>query len=268
VTDRSVHILGSPGFLIGLSLLLSNDFVFKEQFHNGFTGKLSDFAGLFALTLFWIAFFPHRKTFICVATAVLFVFWKSSYSQFLIEGWNHLPFFGINRTVDYSDLSALLMLPLAYSYCKSSAGVYVSRKFIYAIAVVSVFAFTATQFSQKTPFNDQYQFKSSRKELLERISRLPRDGVSDSFWKENSFEITFDSCNDNANVSLEERGDQTIITLKQMEYRCPSKGNPQTMREYFEKEFIDKLHEEPISKSAQVLYISSSSPAASNTPSP
>ena len=47
MTDRSVHILGSPGFLVGLLLLLSNDFVFKEQFHNGFTGKLSDFAGLF-----------------------------------------------------------------------------------------------------------------------------------------------------------------------------------------------------------------------------
>ena len=268
MTDKSVHILGSPGFLIGLSILLSNDFIFKEQFHNGFTGKLSDFAGLFVFSLFWIAFFPRRKTFICVATAVLFVFWKSSYSQFLIEGWNHIAFFGVNRTVDYSDLSALLILPLAYFYCKTFAGVCVSRRFIYAIAVVSVFAFTATQYSQKTPFNDQYQFTSSRKELLERISRLPKEGVSDSFWKGNSFEITFDSCNGRANVSLEERENQTVITLKQMEYRCPSKANPQTMRAYFEKEFIDKLHEEPVSKSAQVLYIWSSPPATSNTPLP
>jgi len=68
-----------------LSLLLSNDFVFKEQFHNGFTDKLSDFAGLFVFSLFWIAFFPRHKRFICISTAVLFVFWKSAYSQFLLK---------------------------------------------------------------------------------------------------------------------------------------------------------------------------------------
>ena len=51
MTDRSFQILGSPGFLIGLSLLLTNDFVLKEQFHNGFTGKLSDFAGLFVFSI-------------------------------------------------------------------------------------------------------------------------------------------------------------------------------------------------------------------------
>ena len=267
---KHLHILCSPGFLIGLLLLLSNDFVFKEQFHNRFTGKLSDFAGLFVFSLFWIAFFPRRRTFICVAAAVLFVFWKSSYSQFLIEGWNRSAFFGINRTVDYSDLSALIVLPLCYFYCKTSSIVYGSRRLIYATAVVSVFAFTATQYSEKVPFNNQYQFESSRKELLGRISRLPKDGVSDSFWKRgDAFEITFDSCNGRANVNIEERENQSVITLKEMVYRCPSKPDPDTMREYFEKEFIAKLHEEQISKSAQVLYIwSSSTGAASNTSSP
>lgn len=266
MTDRSLYILCSPGFLIGLLLLLSNDFVFKEQFHNGLTGKLSDFAGLFAFSLFWIALFPRRRTFICIATAVLFVFWKSSHSQLLIEEWSRLAFFEINRTVDYSDLSALLVLPLSHFYCKTSARVYLPRRFVYAIAVVSVFAFTATQYSHKVPFNNQYRFESSRNELLGRISRLPKGGVSDSFWKRgDAFEITFDSCNGRATVILEERGNQSVITLKEMVYRCPSKPDPKTMREYFEKEFVDKLHEEPISKSAQVLSIwPSPAPAASS----
>src|SRR5687768_13714190 len=184
MTDRSFHILGSPGFVSGLFLLLLNDFVLKEQFHNGLTGKLSDFAGLFVFPLFWSAFFPRRKALIYVSSAALFVFWKSVYSQFLIEGWNSLPFFGIERTVDYSDLWALLILPLSYSYSNISSEVHVPNKLLYVIAVVSIVAFTATQFSQKFSYSNQYEFQTSRKELLERISRLPKDGVTDFFWKE------------------------------------------------------------------------------------
>jgi hypothetical protein len=43
MTDRKLNILASPGFVISLLLLLLNDFVFKTQFHNQLTGKLSDF---------------------------------------------------------------------------------------------------------------------------------------------------------------------------------------------------------------------------------
>ena len=261
--DRSLHIPGSPGFLIGLLLLLANDFLFKQQFHNGFTGKLSDFAGLFVFSLFWVAFFPRHKTLICISTAVLFVFWKSAYSQFLIDGWNRLPFFGVNRTVDYSDLWALLVVPLAYFYRNIFSGVYVRRRFIYAIAIVSVFAFTATSYSQKTSFTNQYQFESSRKQLLERMSLMPKNAVLDSFWEGNAFEITFDSCYGRALVNLEERENQSVITLNMMDYRCPSKKSPDDMRQYFEKQFIDKLREEPVNKSTQVLYIYSLPPEPS-----
>ncbi|HET6978998.1 MAG TPA: hypothetical protein VFI24_21880 [Pyrinomonadaceae bacterium] len=260
MTDRhSHHLLGSSGFLIGLLLLLVNDFVFKEQFHNVFTGKLSDFAGLFVFPLFWTVFFPRKKLFIFVGTALLFVFWKSVYSQFLIEEWNSLPFFGVQRTVDYSDLSALLILPLSYWYSKTSFGVHVPHRLIYLIAVVSMFAFTATQFSHKESFNNQYQFQSSKKELLERMSRLPTDEVSKHFWNGNAFNIGFDSCNGRATVTVQEQGNQTVITLQKMDFRCPSAPRPDAMRQYFEKEFIDKLREGPAGKSRQILYISSAS---------
>ena len=255
MTERRLQILGSPGFLIGLFLLLANDFVFKEQFHNAFTGKLSDFAGLFAFSLFWIAFFPRQKTFICVAIGVLFVFWKSAYSQFLINGWNSLPFFGIQRTVDYSDLWALLIVPLSFVYAKVSSAVIVRPKLIHAIAIVSIVAFTATQYSHKESFNNRYPFQSSKKELLERISKLPKDEVSNSFWKGNTFEVRFDSCYGKANISVEEQENQSVITLKEVDYRCPSKPDPELMRQHFEKEFIDKLRAEPVSKSAQIISV-------------
>lgn len=271
MTDRSFRILGSPGFLIGLSLLLTNDFVLKEQFHSGFTGKLSDFAGLFVFSLFWIAFFPRRKTFICVSTAALFVFWKSAYSQFLIDGWNSLPFFGIQRTVDYSDLWALVSVPLSFFYANVASRVHVPLRFIHVIGIVSVVAFTATSFRQRAAYDIQFKFQSSRKQLLERMNRLPQNNVHDTFWKGETFEVTFDSCYRRAIIRLEEPESPSVITLTEMENQCSGKASPEEMLQHFEKEFIDKIREDPVSKSAQVLFIWSiptSRAAASNTRSP
>jgi len=255
MSNRNLHLLASPGFLVGLLLLLLNDFVLKGQFHNAFTGKLSDFAGLFVFSLFWAAFFPRQKTFVWIAIAAFFVFWKSAYSQSLIDAWNGLPFFGIQRTVDYSDLSALLILPLSYRFVERASQISIPRPLIYLISIVSIFAFTATQFSQKASFNDQYVFESSKEELLKRISRLPGEEVMDRFWNADRLKIVFDACTREATVTLQEKENQTTITLIELNNRCPSKVEPEKMRQYFEKEFINKLREESVSKSARVLYI-------------
>ena len=269
MTDRSFHILSSPGFVSGLFLLLLNDFVLKEQFHNGLTGKLSDFAGLFVFPLFWSAFFPRRKALIYVSSAVLFGFWKSGHSQFLIEGWNSLPFFGIQRTVDYSDLWALLILPLSYLYSDVASGVHVPRRLGYLIALVSIVAFTATQFSHKVAYNNQYQLQISKKELLKRMSRMPEYDVHESFWESDSFKVSFDDCNGRANFTLQERDKQSVITLTEMEYGCPTRPEDDEMRQYFEKEFINKLRDGPVGRSLEVISIwSSPIPSSSNTPSP
>ena len=268
MTNRNFNILGSPGFLIALSLLIANDFVFKEQFHNAFTGKLSDFAGVFVFSLFCMALFPRHKTLVCVSTAVLFAFWKSTHSQALIDGWNSLPLFGIRRTVDYSDLSALLVVPLAYSY-PHMFRLHLPRRFVYPIAVIAIVAFTATSYSQKASFQNQYEFQTSKKELLERMGRLATNEVSQSFWLGDVFRVSFDSCNAWAIIGVEERVSRSVITLIQIENRCPRKVEPTEMREYFEKEFIDKLREEPVRKSAQISDIWSTSPAEPlTTPSP
>src|SRR5688572_16072494 len=109
---RSDLITSRP-FLIGLSVLLVNDFYFKTVFHITITEKLSDFAGLFVFALFWIAIFPQFARGLCLILGTAFVFWKSAYSQPVLDGWNAVGMFHLGRTVDLSDLIALSVLPLA-----------------------------------------------------------------------------------------------------------------------------------------------------------
>jgi hypothetical protein len=153
MSNTTEKIILSPLFLIGLFLLLLNDFVLKSQFHNFLTGKLSDFAGLFVFSLFFIAFLPKRKTVILVFTAILFIFWKSAYSKNVIEFWNSVELFRIGRTIDYTDFFAVLILPfsLLYSnYCLSNNKLKLPLNRFACVFLVftSIFAFTATSYEQ------------------------------------------------------------------------------------------------------------------------
>lgn len=134
------HITSVP-FLLCLSLLLLNDLYLKEVFNNWYTGKLSDFVGLFVFPLFWINFFPKRSFTVCWCTALLFMWWKSPLSQEFIL-WFSEYLFSITRVVDYSDLFALSMIPLAYWFSKLSISpIRISKT---AIIIVASFAFFAT----------------------------------------------------------------------------------------------------------------------------
>ncbi|MBO9658309.1 MAG: hypothetical protein J7527_05740, partial [Chitinophagaceae bacterium] len=103
---RQYNLLLHPAFIISLFLLLLNDISLKYQFANTFTGKLSDFSGLFVFTLFWIALFPANKKSIAFITAILFIWWKSPLSASFIYWWNETMFFSVSRIIDYSDLLA------------------------------------------------------------------------------------------------------------------------------------------------------------------
>ncbi len=145
--NSSLDIFTSPAFLISLLTLLANDLLLKEVFHNWFTGKLSDFAGLFVFPLFWIGLFPnYRKTIIAI-TALGFVYWKTPYADSFIELWNTHLFFKVGRINDYTDFLALASLPLAYSYShyyqKEVRGYdkYFSQSLV---GLLAVFAFCAT----------------------------------------------------------------------------------------------------------------------------
>jgi len=50
-------------------------------------------------------------------------------------------------------------------------------------------------------------------------------------------------------------GNQSVIVLNEVHNRCPTKVDTDDLRLYFEKEFIDRLHEPSVSRSAKVKYI-------------
>jgi hypothetical protein len=103
---------------------------------------------------------------------------------------------------------------------------------------------TATSYSTKTTYDNEYQFQSSKTELIERMRHLPLHDVHLSFGESDTFEISFDSCTGEATITIREKDNQSIIALKEINYRCPSGGDKQEMLKYFEKEFINKLREE------------------------
>jgi len=132
-------------FLISVVLLLLNDFYLKYYFHNYLTGKLSDFVGLFAFPYFVSLLFKSKIKPIYILTGILFLFWKSSLSQFVIDYLNGTGI-GINRVVDYSDFIALLVLPFSYRYRKQNLIGIEKIKFLPKPLIIGVcsFAFIAT----------------------------------------------------------------------------------------------------------------------------
>ena len=57
----------------------------KYEYNNWLTGKLSDFAGLFVLSVFLSAFFYRHTLSVYIGIAIFFIWWKSPLSQPLID---------------------------------------------------------------------------------------------------------------------------------------------------------------------------------------
>ncbi len=148
-------------FIIGLVILILNDHLLKEVFGNWLTGKLSDFAGLLILPMFIQYLFSVKTKNAVITTVLFFVFWKSPYSQFLIDGCNSIGSFSINRVVDYTDFLAFAILPLSIFVLNNAEKFEVnfrhnfSRKFAtYALVFVATIAFTATSMDDDDSFVD------------------------------------------------------------------------------------------------------------------
>src|SRR5829696_9577083 len=103
-----------PVFIISLLVLLLNDFFWKYEYSNWLTGKLSDVAGLVVLPIFCRVVFPKLSNWIVAIVCVsFFVYWKSILSQPLIDVVNHYLHIPVTRVVDYSDLFAIGVMPVA-----------------------------------------------------------------------------------------------------------------------------------------------------------
>jgi hypothetical protein len=174
------NLLLHPLFLFSLFLLLLNDISLKYEFHNGFTGKLSDFAGLFVFAVFWLAILPRFRWQVVIITALLFIWWKSSLSSSFIQAWNEMMPVPVTRVVDYWDLTALTMLPLAFLLSRSNYDpkIRYRRFFIPLAGCISLFSFCFTSapryglyYSPPNQINFYGDFKTSKTEqqILEKL---------------------------------------------------------------------------------------------------
>lgn len=145
---RIMSILVFWPFLLSLALLITNDLYLKRAFPGWITGKLSDVAGIYLLTLLVTAASPKRKYTGAVILALGFLYWKSPLSQGLIDSVNSVFLAQIGRVVDYTDLLALIAIPLAWA--SVSTGLTRPRKFwrqrllSFPIAAITMLALTGT----------------------------------------------------------------------------------------------------------------------------
>lgn len=175
--------LGNPFFITAVLVLIINDWYLKASFHNALTGKLSDFAGLFSFAYFLSALWPRRVMLVHVATLVLFMAWKSPLAQPFIDGLNGLGI-SVNRVVDYSDFTALLILPLSY-YLFNTSGSYRLKPVLQSgVICLSLFSFVATsmikgKYTKITGINKTYSFNFSKRELVSRVNSLQLEYIKD-----------------------------------------------------------------------------------------
>lgn len=153
--------LTSPVFLISLILLVLNDHLFKYQFHNFLTGKISDFAGLLCFVLFWIGLFHNYQKVALLAIGIAFIFWKSEFSSGLINWINQNDLLHFNRVIDYGDLWALTVLPYAHFYHKrilnNETGIQFRIDPVLPL-MMACFSFVATTIDE--PFPNCYEGRS------------------------------------------------------------------------------------------------------------
>lgn len=109
--NRLLTIFTTWPFILALAILLLNDWWLKSAYSGVVTGKLSDFAGLAVVAILLLAAFPYRASAVYVAVSVSFLWWKSPLSEPFIQFVNEWAPWTIGRTVDYTDLIALSILP-------------------------------------------------------------------------------------------------------------------------------------------------------------
>jgi hypothetical protein len=131
------------GFIIGLAVLLLNDLVLKDYFQNWWTGKLSDFAGLFIFPIFLTLFNSSRIVWNYLFTILLFIFWKTELSTPFLDELNNLTHLGFARVVDYTDFMAFSILPLSYYYSKHAQALKI-HQLKPLLVCISIFSFYAT----------------------------------------------------------------------------------------------------------------------------
>ncbi|MCS6319613.1 MAG: hypothetical protein H8K05_17950 [Nitrospira sp.] len=261
-TDLRLHPLLTPAFLFSLLLLVINDHVLKQLFHNWLTGKLSDVAGLFAFALFWLAVFPRtwgRKT--LASIGALFIVWKTELSEPLLYLLNRLSTFSFDRIVDYTDLWALAVLPAASWYARTAAPLFLSQLAPIGVGALSLVAFVATSMINIITYSEEdqptYEFREPAFTLVQVINDRFNPAPTLSFSLLDAFRekratttiIFRQSCFYRAHIIVKEHGQGSAVSLERVDHHCSSalrgenkvSGKDGPITDAFEKEFIEQV---------------------------
>lgn len=231
-------MLTSPAFVAAVMTLLVNDFVMKHLFPGVVTGKLSDFAGIFAFAVFWSAWLPAHRLAVHVATGAGFAIWKSPLVQPLIDGWNSFAPIHIGRVVDASDLIALAMLPIAYWYSHREWPDRSRQWRVVAIGLAS-FAFVATsRVPVYVTYDLTWTYAGTMQSFDEAVRARGLDGRLFPPFEAGSpdrygLELSENFCA-SANIELTEVGTETRVRLTDVRNSC---GKRRDDRERFLAQF-------------------------------
>lgn len=207
-------LITRPAFIVSVAILIVNDFYLKYALSNYLTGKLSDFAGLFAFSYFLACFRVNWCKPIYITTALLFAIWKSKLSDPLLVFMQSLGI-GVSRVPDHSDLFAILILPISFIYFnrqlkEEASWQRASTLFVFA---VSIFAFCATTvLRQPIPVrldsNKEYNLSMTKQQLFQKLT--PGFSFSDTLSKnlqDSLFYISFHVTDSRASIKT-----LTVIT--------------------------------------------------------
>jgi hypothetical protein len=180
----SFNVLTTWPFVLALTTLIVNDAWLKGASPGLVTGKLSDFAGIAVVTLLGLSFLPRHRVLVCTVIIAGFTWWKSPWSQPFIDAVNSLLPITMARTVDFTDLFALLVMPACAAAARrledfAIPGAASRRLLLAPIGATTLLALMATS---TLPPRQGYGFRTiettgeiNRSEVVEKIDRVARD---------------------------------------------------------------------------------------------
>lgn len=198
-----LRLLTDKLFLLGLIILLTNDFIFKYEVGGLITGKLSDISGLFIFPFFWSVLFERHRLNIYILTTLTFILWKLPLSTDIINIMNQVVGTNFYRVIDYTDLLTIIVIPFSYRYLNDRIKNYKQQnQYLTAapilISLVSLFAFVATtlprqEVKQKLTIDEKLICNLGKGEIFKSRIKAGR-GLSDKLennLSDTSFRISF-----------------------------------------------------------------------------
>jgi len=157
------RVLTTWPFVLALTTLVVNDTWLKSAWPGFVTGKLSDFAGIAVVALLALQGYPQRRMLMFGVIAAAFAWWKSPWSQSFIDAVNSVSPILIARTVDFTDLWALLIMPACGAVARrpedfALPGAALRRLIAAPIAVATLLGLMGTP--AVTPLRGEYEVRT------------------------------------------------------------------------------------------------------------